>query len=159
KERIGGTSYTASPVASDGRLYFVSEQGEVRVVKAGPAFELLAVNELGDYGLATPAISNGALFVRSQHYLWSLGKKGGRAPRRVGTAHRIANGGSCPPYEEPLNSNSQPRGALPSESPPRHRCRSRRIRRRGTRASDRSPVPASLRVQAPHPGLGAEMSR
>ena len=36
KERIGGTSYTASPVAADGRLYFTSEQGEVRVVKAGP---------------------------------------------------------------------------------------------------------------------------
>lgn len=75
KERIGGTSYTASPVASDGRLYFISEQGEVRVVKAGPTFELLAVNELEDYVLATPAISNGSLFVRSQHYLWSLGKK------------------------------------------------------------------------------------
>ncbi|MFO0847534.1 MAG: PQQ-binding-like beta-propeller repeat protein [Gemmataceae bacterium] len=75
KERIGGTSYTASPVAADGRLYFVSEQGEVRVVRAGPNFELLAVNELGDYCLASPAISNGALFVRTQHYLWSLGTK------------------------------------------------------------------------------------
>src|SRR5262249_7656175 len=52
KERIGGTSYTASPVAADGRLYFTSEQGDVRVVKAGPAFELLSVNELGDYCLA-----------------------------------------------------------------------------------------------------------
>lgn len=75
KERIGGTSYTASPVASDGRLYFISEQGDVRVVKAGRDFELLAVNELGDLVLACPAISNGSLFVRSQHYLWSLGKK------------------------------------------------------------------------------------
>ena len=44
-------------------------------MKAGPAFELLAVNKLDDYCLATPAISNGALFVRSQHYLWSLGAK------------------------------------------------------------------------------------
>ena len=75
KERMGGTSYTASPVAADGRLYFTSEQGEVRVVKAGRAFELLAINELGDYCLATPAISNGSLFVRSQHYLWALGSK------------------------------------------------------------------------------------
>jgi outer membrane protein assembly factor BamB len=75
KERMGGTSYTASPVAADGRLYFTSEQGEVRVVKAGRTFELLAVNELGDYCLATPAISNGSLFVRSQHYLWALGAK------------------------------------------------------------------------------------
>jgi outer membrane protein assembly factor BamB len=75
KERIGGTSYTASPVAADGRMYFTSEQGEVRVVKAGKDFELLAVNEVGDYCLPTPAISNGMLFVRSQHHLWAFGGK------------------------------------------------------------------------------------
>ena len=75
KERAGGNSYTASPVAADGRIYLTSEQGEVRVVKAGPSFELLAVSELGDYVLATPAISNGMLFVRSQHFLWALGGK------------------------------------------------------------------------------------
>jgi outer membrane protein assembly factor BamB len=77
KERIssGGDSYTASPVAADGRLYFASEQGQVRVVKAGPVFELLAVNTVDDYVMATPAISNGSLFVRSQHFLLSLGKK------------------------------------------------------------------------------------
>jgi outer membrane protein assembly factor BamB len=75
KERIGGVSYTASPVAADGRIYFTSEQGQVRVVKAGPKFELLAVNEMDDVCMATPAISNGALFVRSQHFVWCLGKK------------------------------------------------------------------------------------
>jgi outer membrane protein assembly factor BamB len=76
KERISvGDSYTASPVASDGRLYFASEQGRVRVVQAGPAFKLLAVNQVGDYVMATPAISNGSLFVRSQHFLVALGKK------------------------------------------------------------------------------------
>jgi outer membrane protein assembly factor BamB len=75
KKRMGAGSYTASPVAADGRLYFASEQGEVRVVKAGPTFELLAVNPMDDYVMATPAISNGSLFVRSQHFLISLGKK------------------------------------------------------------------------------------
>jgi outer membrane protein assembly factor BamB len=77
KERIsgGGDSYTASPVAADGRLYFASEQGQVRVVKAGPAFQLLAVNNVDDYVMATPAIANGSLFVRSQHYLIALGKR------------------------------------------------------------------------------------
>lgn len=76
KKRMGGAgdSYTASPVAADGRLYFASEQGTVRVVKAGPEFTLLAVNPLEDYIMATPAISNGSLFVRSQHYLFALGK-------------------------------------------------------------------------------------
>ena len=75
KERLGGVSYTASPLAADGRLYFTSEQGEVRVVKAGPQFELLAVNELGDVCMATPAISGRTLFVRSQHFLFALGRK------------------------------------------------------------------------------------
>lgn len=75
KERIGGVSYTASPVAADGRLYFTSEQGEVRVVKAGPEFELLAVNAMDDVCMAVPAISGGALFVRTQHALIAVGRK------------------------------------------------------------------------------------
>jgi outer membrane protein assembly factor BamB len=74
RERIGGQSYTAAPVAADGRLYFVSEQGQVRVVKAGAQFELLAVNEMDDVCMAVPAISRGALFVRSQHFLYALGR-------------------------------------------------------------------------------------
>jgi outer membrane protein assembly factor BamB len=78
KERTGGPasiSYTASPVAADGRIYLTSEQGEVRVVKAGPTFELLAVNEVGDLCMPTPAIANGMLLVRSQHHLWAFGAK------------------------------------------------------------------------------------
>jgi outer membrane protein assembly factor BamB len=75
KERLGGESYTASPVAADQRLYFTSEQGQVRVVKAGPEFQLLAVNEIGDVCIATPAISYGMLFVRSRHFLFALGQK------------------------------------------------------------------------------------
>jgi outer membrane protein assembly factor BamB len=83
KQRISGgsDSYTASPVAADGRLYFASEQGQIRVVKAGPEFKLLAVNKLDDYVMATPAISNGSLFVRSQHFLMALGKKAERKTR------------------------------------------------------------------------------
>ena len=78
RERIGGDSYTASPVAADGRLYFVSEQGEVRVIKAGAEFELLAVNEMGDVCMAVPALSGGMLFIRSQHYLFALARDAAR---------------------------------------------------------------------------------
>jgi outer membrane protein assembly factor BamB len=77
KERIGSGSYTASPVAADGRLYFISEQGTCRVVQAGPQFKLLAVNNMGDVCMATPALSGGALFVRSQHFLFALERKPG----------------------------------------------------------------------------------
>ncbi|HEV3384787.1 MAG TPA: PQQ-binding-like beta-propeller repeat protein [Gemmata sp.] len=75
KERVGGTSYTASPLAADGRLYFTSEQGEVRVVKAGPEFELLAVNQMGEECMATPAICDRALFVRTKDSLFAVGRK------------------------------------------------------------------------------------
>jgi outer membrane protein assembly factor BamB len=76
KERVGGTgSYTASPVAADGRIYVTSEQGEVRVFKAGPKFELIAVNPLDDLCMATPAVSNGAIFFRTHHFMIAVGKK------------------------------------------------------------------------------------
>jgi outer membrane protein assembly factor BamB len=75
KERLGGTSYTASPVAADGRIYFTSEQGEVRVMKAGPEFELLAENPVGEICMATPAISGGVLFIRTKDTLIAAGRK------------------------------------------------------------------------------------
>jgi outer membrane protein assembly factor BamB len=75
KERLGGKGgYTASPVAADGRLYFAGEESGVRVVKAGPKFELLAANPMGEVCMATPAISEGMIFVRTQHHLFGIGR-------------------------------------------------------------------------------------
>ena len=62
-------AFTASGIAADGKLYFSSEEGNVYVVKAGPAFQLLAKNDLKDICMATPAISGNTLFFRTQHYL------------------------------------------------------------------------------------------
>jgi outer membrane protein assembly factor BamB len=75
RQRIpdAGSGFSASPVASDGRIYLSNEDGEIIVVKAGPTFELLARNDLADPVMATPAISGGLLLVRSQHYLWAIG--------------------------------------------------------------------------------------
>ncbi len=76
KQRLGGKDgYTASPVAADGRLYFTGEDGEVRVVKAGPAFELLSVNPVGETCLATPAIADGMFFVRARGTVFAFGGK------------------------------------------------------------------------------------
>jgi ankyrin repeat protein len=75
QERLGGTNgYTASPVAADGKLYFTGENGRTQVVKAGPKFEVLAVNGLGDACLATPAISDGMMFMRTEHFLFGIGR-------------------------------------------------------------------------------------
>jgi outer membrane protein assembly factor BamB len=76
EKRLGGRGgYTASPVAADGKLYFTSEEGEIRVVKAGLEFVLLATNKMDDPCMATPAISDGMLFVRTQHYLYGISRK------------------------------------------------------------------------------------
>jgi ankyrin repeat protein/outer membrane protein assembly factor BamB len=76
KERLGAQGgYTASPVAADGKIYFPSEESGVQVVRAGPKFELLSSNPLGDACMATPAISDGMLFVRTQHYVFGIGRK------------------------------------------------------------------------------------
>jgi outer membrane protein assembly factor BamB len=65
----GRTGFSASPVASNGRIYFTSEEGDVYVVKAGTVFEQLAVNPLGEVAMATPAISEGAMFFRTRGHL------------------------------------------------------------------------------------------
>jgi outer membrane protein assembly factor BamB len=65
----GSTGFSASAVAAAGRLYYTSEDGDVYVVKAGPAFELLATNSLGEVAMATPAISEGALIFRTRGHL------------------------------------------------------------------------------------------
>jgi outer membrane protein assembly factor BamB len=75
KDRLGGEGgFTASPVAADGYVYFTGEESGIHVVKAGPNFELVAVNPLGDPCMATPAISDGMIFVRTQHYLFGIGR-------------------------------------------------------------------------------------
>ena len=57
--RLPPSNYTASVVAADGKLYYANVDGDVIVVKAGPKFERLAVNRMGEVIQATPAISRG----------------------------------------------------------------------------------------------------
>jgi outer membrane protein assembly factor BamB len=75
-ERLGDgkTGFTASGVAADGKLYFTSEVGGIHVVKAAPTFELLAVNEMGEECMATPAISEGVLYWRTRGHLVAIGE-------------------------------------------------------------------------------------
>jgi outer membrane protein assembly factor BamB len=76
RERIPhqGGGFSASPVAADGKIYLPSEDGEIYVVRAGPKFELLATNSMGELMMATPAISSGTLFVRTQHHLFAISR-------------------------------------------------------------------------------------
>ena len=70
-----GGSFTASPVAADGKIYFSSEDGDVYVVKAGPTFEILATNPIGEVLMASPAVSEGILYVRGLKHLYAIGLK------------------------------------------------------------------------------------
>jgi outer membrane protein assembly factor BamB len=70
-ERLGG-GFSASPIAAEGRVYFQNETGTGFVVKAGKAFELLAKNELGERSLASVAVADGALYIRTETQLWKI---------------------------------------------------------------------------------------
>lgn len=76
QERLGGKggAFTASPVASDGKLYLSSEDGDVFVVKAGPKYELLSTNPVGEVMMATPAISGGLVIVRGLKHIFAFGE-------------------------------------------------------------------------------------
>jgi outer membrane protein assembly factor BamB len=69
-----GSGFSSSPVAADGKLYLSSEDGDVLVVKAGPAFELIGRNPMGQPLMATPAISGGSMLVRGERDLFAVGR-------------------------------------------------------------------------------------
>jgi outer membrane protein assembly factor BamB len=74
-----GGAYSASPVAADGKLYFTSETGEIHVIKAGPKFERLATNRMNGPCLATPAICDRMIFVRTSKHLFGIGEQAASA--------------------------------------------------------------------------------
>ena len=70
-ERLAG-NFSASPIVSEGKIYFQNETGSTFVVRAANTFELLATNELNERTLASPAPADGALFVRTETHLLKL---------------------------------------------------------------------------------------
>jgi outer membrane protein assembly factor BamB len=69
------SAFTSSPVANDGRVFIAGEDGQVIVFKAGGVFERIATNDMGATVLATPAISDGRLLIRTQGQLVAIGTK------------------------------------------------------------------------------------
>ena len=72
QERLGG-NFSASPVSAEGRVYFVSDEGETIVIAVGPEFKVLARNPLGEKVQASPAISQGQIFIRTEKQLFCIG--------------------------------------------------------------------------------------
>jgi outer membrane protein assembly factor BamB len=73
---VVGSGYSASPVAADGKIYLSGEDGDVLVIAAGAEFKHLATNPIGEPLMATPALSNGVMYVRSPGTLFAIGGKG-----------------------------------------------------------------------------------
>jgi outer membrane protein assembly factor BamB len=70
-----GSGFSASPVAADGRIYLANEDGEILVIAAGEKFNHLATNSMGELLMATPALSDGVMYVRSSTSLFAIGRK------------------------------------------------------------------------------------
>ena len=69
--RLDG-NFSASPVLAEGRIYFQSEHGMGFVIEAGESFKSLAENDLGEPSLASDAVTDGALFIRTDKHLWKI---------------------------------------------------------------------------------------
>ena len=74
QQRMDGI-FSASPVAGDGKVYMMSETGETIVLKAGREFQVLARNDIAERIVASPAISGGQIFIRTDTFLFCVGKK------------------------------------------------------------------------------------
>ena len=72
RERVG-SSFSASPVSAEGRIYFLADNGETTVIEAGPEFKVLARDSLGERVQASMAISQGNLFIRTVTNLYCIG--------------------------------------------------------------------------------------
>ena len=70
----GGGAFSASPVAADGKLFLASEDGAVFVVQAGREYGELAKHEMNEPIMASPAISNGVLIIRTLRHVWAVGR-------------------------------------------------------------------------------------
>ena len=73
-----GSGFTASPWAYNGRIFLLGEDGDTFVVRAGSEFELLRTNSLNEMALATPAVVNGSLLLRTQSKLYRISNESSR---------------------------------------------------------------------------------
>jgi len=77
RQRLRPATYSGSPVLADGKIYITNEDGLTSVIKAGPVFQVLAENDVDDYTLSSPAVSDGQIFIRTAKFLYCIGKRTG----------------------------------------------------------------------------------
>ena len=89
QQRLNG-NFSASPIFADGRIYFLSEEGVSTVIAPGPVFRQLATSDLNGVTLASMAIANGSIFIRTWTHLYRIAqtKAGAAQQARVGAQDR-----------------------------------------------------------------------
>lgn len=75
RQRLEPGTYSSSPLLADGKIYATSEDGATVVMKTGPEFEILAVNKLNEYTLASPVAVDNQIFIRTMDYLYCIQQK------------------------------------------------------------------------------------
>lgn len=70
-----GSGFSASPVAADGKIYLSSEDGEITIIAAGTSFRNIGANDMGEPLMATPALSEGVMYVRSAKSVVAIGRR------------------------------------------------------------------------------------
>jgi hypothetical protein len=75
-----GSGYSASPVAAGGKIYLSSEDGEILVVRAGREFAHVATNTMCELLMATPALADGVMYVRTSERLYAIGRQSRNQP-------------------------------------------------------------------------------
>ncbi len=73
-QRIGG-GHSASMVSADGKVYVLSDEGAMTVIRPGPKFDVVAMNKLGERCSASPAISGGRIYIRGEKHLYAIGAR------------------------------------------------------------------------------------
>jgi outer membrane protein assembly factor BamB len=73
-QRIGG-NFSSSPLLADGRIYLGSEEGLVHVLQPGREYKSLAINELEGRVMASPAVIDNALFIRTDKAIYRFEKR------------------------------------------------------------------------------------
>jgi outer membrane protein assembly factor BamB len=74
RERLRGP-FSASPVWADGKVHLLSETGKTTVVEDGPQFKVVAENDLDEKCCASPAVSQGQIFIRTENHLFAIGRR------------------------------------------------------------------------------------
>ena len=84
KKRVGKglAGFTASAVAADKKIYYTCEDGDIYVIRAGPKYKFYRRNALGEPCMATPAISDGVLYIRGEKHLFAIERKSAGKKKR-----------------------------------------------------------------------------